>query len=382
MTQEQKLLIDALAVAITGKPRSLDTQVDWQAFLRLVRSHSVTALVCDGLQKAGAELPEQVSQRLQTGYLQAIYQDAQLDYTRAQLHEKLGDIPHIFLKGSVLKQDYPVPALRTMSDLDVLCYAKDFAAIDSVAKALEGTPLDGDGNHRNYRFPGGTLVEFHPNLLHHASPIGTGINPGWQYAQLTENGWQQTEEGFYLHTLCHLAHHFASGGVGVRFVLDIWVSRHLRKNQPDRAFIEKELTRFGMLDFTQKLEALSDGWFSDGPMTELLEELGEYILTSGSHGTTDRAILNSLSLSPGGSRASALLKKAFYPRAELEDRFPWCKGRPLLLPAAWCARAFKAVTTHGDLIAKWSKDTGKVDKAQIAHQRQKLHRFGIRRGDH
>ena len=220
-------------------------------------------------------------------------------------------------------------------------------------------------------------MEFHPNLLHHASPIGTDINPGWQYATQTPDGWQQTEEGFYLHTLCHLAHHFASGGVGVRFVLDIWVSRHLRKAQPDRAFVEAELRRFGMLDFAQKLEALSDAWFSGEPMTELLEELGEYILTSGSHGTTDRAILNSLSLSPGGSRASALLKKAFYPRAELEDRYPWCKDKPLLLPAAWCARAFKAVTTHGDLIAKWGKDSAKHDKAQITAHRQKLHRFGI-----
>lgn len=377
MTQEQKLLIDALAVAVTGEPRPLDAQADWKAFLRLVRSHSVTALVCDGLQKAGVQPPPEAAQQLQAGYMQAIYKDAQLDYMHARLADALGEIPHIFLKGAVLKHDYPVPALRTMSDLDVLCYAKDFAAIDQIAKSLDGVALKGDGNHRNYRFPGGVAVEFHPNLVHHATPIGTGINPGWQYAEKTEQGWRLTEEGLYLNTLCHIGEHFVDGGVGVRFLLDIWVSRHLRKQQPDRSLVESELSRFGLLDFAQKLEALSDAWFSDAPMTALLEELGEYILTSGSHGTTDRAILNSLSLSPGGSRASALMKKAFYPRAELEDRFPWCKGRPLLLPAAWCVRAFKAVTTHGDLIAKWGKDTGKVDKAQITEHRQKLHRFGI-----
>ena len=377
MTQEQKLLIDALAVAVTGTMRPLDTQVDAQAFLRLAQSHNVTALVCDGLEKAGVPAPAGIEGALQNAYMRAIYKDAQLDYTQSQLQEALGDIPHIFLKGAVLKHDYPVPALRTMSDLDVLCYAKDFAAIDQVAKQLEATTLEGDGNHRNYCFPGGTILEFHPNLLHHATPIAAELNPGWQYAQQTGSGWQLTEEGFYLNTLCHIAKHFVDGGVGVRFLLDIWVSRHLRKQQPDRSFVEAELTRFGLLDFAQKLEALADAWFGSEPMTELLEELGQYILTSGSHGTTDRAILNSLSLSPGGSRTSALMKKAFYPRAELEDRFPWCKGRPLLLPAAWCARAFKAVTTHGDLIAKWSRDSGKVDKAEIAAHRQKLHRFGI-----
>ena len=376
MTPEQKLLIDALAVAVTGQPRQFQTEgVDWPAFLGLTRSHGVSPLVYWGLQ--GTTLPPEIAQRLENSYLQAIYKDTQLDYMQAQLRKKLGQIPHIFLKGAVLKHDYPLPALRTMSDLDILCYAKDFDAIDRVAKELDGQPLTGDGNHRNYRFPVGVAVEFHPNLVHHATPIGTGVNPGWQYARQTPGGWFLTEEGLYLNTLCHIGEHFVDGGVGVRFVLDIWVSRHLRKQQPDRTFVETELTRFGLLDFAQKLEALADAWFSNSPMTPLLEELGEYILTSGSHGTTDRAILNSLSLSPGGSRASALLKKAFYPRSELEDRFPWCKGKPYLLPAAWCARAYKAVTKNGNLIAKWSQDSGRVEKSQIDEHREKLRRFGI-----
>jgi len=105
--------------------------------------------------------------------------------------------------------------------------------------------------------------------------------------------------------------------------------------------------------------------------------LGEYILTSGSHGTTDRAILNALSLSPGGNQFSALMKKAFYPRAELEDRFPWCKGRTWLLPAAWCTRAYKAVTNHGKLILKWGKGTGQISKMEVIENQEKLRRFGI-----
>lgn len=145
------------------------------------------------------------------------------------------------------------------------------------------------------------------------------------------------------------------GGVGVRFVLDVWVSRHLRKTQPDRAFVEAKLTRFGLLEFTKKIEYLAETWFGDAPMTPFLGELEEYILTSGSHGTTDRAMLNALSLSPGGSRTSTLWKKAFYPKAELEDRFPWCKGKPLLLPATWCARAYNAITQHGNIIINWSR---------------------------
>lgn len=381
MTLEQKLLIDAVRASVMGDKAVVEGEPNWEKFLLLARAHKVEALVYDGLQKSNIALPEAVQQFLSGAYMQAIFRDTQMEYLKGKLQKALedGEIKHIFLKGTVLKHSYPVPALRTMCDMDILVYAEDFDKIDGIAKGLGGKPETGDGNHRNYTFDGGVAVEFHPNLLHHATPIGTGINPGWQYAkESTGFSGELTEEGFYLNTVCHLAHHFGSGGVGVRFVLDVWINRHLHKPEMDRAFVEEEFKRFGLWDFTQKIEALADAWFGNGEMTELLEELGNYILTSGSHGTADRAMLNALSLSPGGSRFSALWKKAFYPRAELEDRFPWCKGRPLLLPAAWCCRAFRAVTKHGHLIRKWHKDTGKIEKEQVTEHREKLSRFGLR----
>ena len=384
MTQEQKLLIDALCVAVTGKQRELNIQADWAEFLKLSERHKLTALACDGLQKQPEiweQIPEQFRKYMEGAYMKAIFRDAQLDHIRQLLEQTLQatNVPHVFLKGILLKHAYPVPALRTMSDMDILVYAKDFDAIDQVAKSLDAKTLDGDGNHRNYLFPGNVAVEFHPNLLHHATPVGTDINPGWQYARNVDGLWELNEEGFYLNTICHMANHFASGGVGVRFVLDVWVNRYLRKPEPDWDYVEKELDRFGLLEFARKIKRLADCWFGTGESDSLMEELGEYILTSGSHGTTDRAVLNAVSLSPGGNRRSALWGKVFYPRAELEDRFPWCKGKGWLLPAAWCTRVFKAVTTHGNIIKKWSEGSKRVTDQEAAEQKEKLERFGIRR---
>ena len=385
MTPEQKLLIDAVRASVTGKPVTVETEPDWQSFVNLARFHKLEALAFDGLHKCGVPLPAAVQQYLNGAYMSAIFHDTQMSYRKQQLQAALEDagVEHIFLKGTVLKHNYPVPALRTMGDMDILVHAKDFGIIDRLVKTLGAKQMVGDGNHRNYSFDGQVAVEFHPNLLHHATPVGTGINPGWQYAKNTPDllSRELTEEGFYLNTVCHLANHFVAGGVGVRFILDVWVNRHLRKPEPDRVFVESELERFGLLDFVQKIEMLAEAWFGEGEMTPLLEEMGEYILTSGVHGTPDREMLNAMSLSSGGSRASALFKKAFYPRAELEDRFPWCKGKPLLLPAAWCCRAYTAITQHGHIIAKWSKDTGKISKEQVAENQNKLKRFGINRKD-
>ena len=383
MNAESKLLIGALRRAVVGTTEELSLSVDWQALLKLAQMHMLLPLLYDGLRKDPTDwerVPEQVRVILYKSFLQAVYQDTRLEDVGLKLREKLtgAGIPHIFLKGSELKHDYPVPALRTMCDLDVLVYTKDFPGIAEISQALGGKPEHSDGNHRNYSFPGGVTVEFHPNLIHHDVPVGTQINPGWQYADSNDPS-KLTEEGFYLNTICHLANHFVAGGVGVRFVLDVWVNRHLRKPEADRNIVESELERFGLLDFAQKIEALAEWWFGEGERTPLLAELGEYILSSGSHGHTDRAILNAVSLSAGGTRTSALLGKMFYSREEMEDRFPWCKGKPWLLPAAWCTRAFRAVTKHGSQILTWSKGTGKVTDEQAARQKEKLERFGIRR---
>ena len=379
MKHASALMLGALAQAVAGKPFSMPESVDWQQLLRLSQAHSVEPLVYYGLQRAELlqAVPETCRQHLLAAFHRAVFRDSQFDHIREKLTRQLTDagVRHVFLKGACLKYDYPVPALRTMCDLDVLVHTRDYPAIDRVAQNLGGQPGDGDGNHRIFRFPGGVTVEFHPNLLHHSIPVGAGINPGWQYAR--ENANELTPEGFYLNTLCHLASHFVSGGVGVRFVLDVWVNRHLRSPDMDRAFVEAELKRLRLLEFARNIEALAECWFGEGQTTPLLEELGQYILTSGSHGQPERAMRNALALSPGKSRSSALLKKAFYPRQELEDRFPWCKGKPWLLPAAWCTRAYRAVTRRGHLIARWSKGTARISKEEIAEQARQLARFGI-----
>ena len=383
MRNEYALLIGALAQSVTGKPLKLQEPVDWNAFAKICRAHSVEPLVYDGLRAAGIldSVPGEIGTWLRNAYYAAILRDTRFDVLKEKLAEELesAGVPHVFLKGACLKQDYPIPALRTMCDMDVLVYTKDYPTLELVAQKLGGTVTGGDGNHKNVSFPGELTVEFHPNLLHHGTPVGTEINPGWQYtvSETDAFGKELTQEGFYLNTICHLANHFVSGGVGVRFVLDVWVNRNLRRPQPDREFVERELRRFGLLEFARNIEALSDMWFATGEETDLLEQLGEYILTSGSHGHSSRAMLNAVTLSPGQSRVSALLKKAFFSRAELEDRFPWCKGKPLLLPIAWCTRAFRAVTKRGDLILEWSRGAGDVSKEEIEKQQKLLNSFGI-----
>lgn len=384
MTTESQLLIALIRIAVTGNAVPLDLNVDWYAFLQLARMHKLSALAYDGLKKAGVDMelvPAEIAAALRKDCFWAISQNVQMEALRGKLEAGLQqrNVRHIFLKGAVLKFDYPVSALRTMSDMDILVHIEDYPAIDDLAKELEGTLLPGDGNHRSFLFPGNLTIEFHPNLLHQDTPVGTGINPGWQYAKPSEScSMALTEEGFYLHHICHMAEHLAGSGIGIRFVLDVWVHQNLRKEPADRAFIEQELARFGLLELAQNVEALARHWFDGAESTPLLEELGAYIISSGIYGTNKQAARSALSMS-GGSRTAAFWQRAFYSRQEMEGRFPWLKGKPWLLPVGWCVRAFRVLTKRKRLLTDWLKDTGEVSKEEAVRQGELLARFGISR---
>lgn len=374
------MLIALLRGAVTGEPFAPGGDVQWDKLLAQIRRHRVESLAYYALRDV-PETPEDVRCALSAAHKEGLYLDAQRDYAAETIQSALtaAEVPHVLLRGALLKRDYPSPDMRSMSDLDYLVHVEDYPKIKAAMEAAGGTHVHTDGGHYSFTLPPRVAVEFHPDLIYTASPVGTAINPGWQYAE-PESGpfaLKLTEEGFYLNLLCHLAYHFAKGGTGVRSVLDVWVYRHRHTPQPDPAFVRRELERAGLLDFSERIEALAEAWFGPGTVTPELEELGDYILTSGAYGTRFRAALNAAGFSGGRTGRSALVSKAFYPRREMENRFPWVRGRPWLLPAAWCLRAVRAVTRHRQEILRWSRAARAISAGEIEDQRARMRRFGL-----
>lgn len=379
MKAEYAALIGLVRQHLDGTPATLPTHVDIALVAKQAAKHKLEPMVFAALE--GQDLPEDIADRLFGEYHNAIFRDAQFDYVRTLVSQALEQhgIEHVFMRGMELKADYPVPALRTMSDMDILVKSEDLPKLRKILPPLGASSCYGDGNHRSFLFPNRIQVEFHPMLLHCSAPVGTAINPGWQYVPRDQQSFcrEMTEEGFYLNIMCHFANHFFGAGAGIRYVLDIWVCRHLRSTKPDRAFIEKELQRVGLLKFAQNIEQLADIWFSGEPMRPELEELSDYICTSGLHGLTSRAHLNALCFSPGKNRFSALWRRAFYPKGDLENRFDWANGKPWLRPVAWIVRAWLAITRRFTQIRRWHSGSGQYSPEQIRQQQEKLARFGV-----
>lgn len=378
MEHTYQTFLSILRSHLNGQPVQCPPDTDWQALAKLTSEHSAQAIVYYSLKDVSG-VPQEVMDRLSAAYHATVFRDAQFDHLQEEIGRGLDAVgaDHVFLKGIRLKQDYPVSALRSMSDMDILVHSGDYDAIHKVLISLGGNYQGQDDNQRSYRFAGDVTVELHPGLMHDNS-IGSEINPGWQYTQAVEGSCRRemTEEGFYLYTLCHMAHHLLSGGTGVRSVMDVWVHRHLRKQQPDREFVLRELERFSLRKLTENIEMLSEVWFSGREETPLTRELGAYILTSGTYGREHRLLLSKAVLS-GGKWASAR-NKLFPSVRMLESEFPWCEGKPILLPAAWAARFLhRATHQNGMLLRRWGRDNLSQSNEEIEMHRQRLRRFGL-----
>lgn len=373
-------LISLIRSAVRSEHTVLQENKSWEKLLEQARFHHVLPILCYALNDL-PDVPDDVQKALCSAQRESIFCSIQRSHSAQMIRAALteAEIPHILLRGALLQKDYPCPDMRTMSDLDYLVRSEDYPKIKAAMERLGGTHLHTDGGHYSFRLPPQVAVEFHPNLIYVASPVGTAINPGWQYVDPNSPPYAQelTEEGFYLNMICHMAYHFAGGGVGIRSVLDVWVYRHRHIPQPDPVFVRRELERAGLWKFSQLIEALAECWFGDGEMTTELQELSDCILKSGTYGTHKQAVLYAACLSGEESRWSALKSKAFYPVEELEHRFPWSKGRTWLLPAAWGLRAFRAITRHRRQIRLWSKETSQISKDDIVKQREQLQRFGL-----
>lgn len=370
----EKTFLGVLRSHLRQEPLSLPEAPDWEGVAGLAAMHSLQAMVWHTVRQVPG-IPEAVQQKLRAGFHSTVFAEAQQTWLVQQLRKafEASHIDYVLLRGSCLKESYPVPSLRSMSDVDVLVRMEDYEAIHGCMTELGAEPALQDDNHRNYRCSG-ALVEFHPNLLRHTDPGGEALNPGWQFVA-ADKPHVLDPEGEYLYTLCHLAHHFMSGGTGVRSVTDVWISLHKRP-LPDRDALEEKLARCGLLSFIHNIEALAEAWFGDGEMTPLLEELGNYILTCGTYGTEDRAYLSNAAVS--GGKWGGLRRKLFPGRAVLEDTCPWSRKSALLLPAAWCARLWhKSTAQGGAAVKRWGGNAMQVEKAAVESHSEMLRRFGL-----
>jgi hypothetical protein len=138
-------------------------QPDWENLVLLARREGVAPLVYWKLKRFAVEAPGVALQALASSYYMTAAENVVLYSELARILTAFGlaEIPTVVLKGAVLAQTiYPDPALRPMSDLDLLVLRKDIERASVVIRGLGYDDVAVQSQALNRRI--GTQVNFLP----------------------------------------------------------------------------------------------------------------------------------------------------------------------------------------------------------------------------
>ena len=282
----------------------------------LAQKHDVIHLIVFALKKNG--LLDESNKNLESKMLTAVYRCEKLKYELTKLCAALeqAEIPFIPLKGSVSRQYYPEPWMRTSCDIDVLVHEKDLQRVVSYLSDNLGYRRESQNSHDISMFTqGGVHIEVHYDLVedNRANSAAAVLKSVWNVAvKHAECNYQceMPDEMFYFYHIAHMAKHFVgTGGCGVRPFLDIWVLNH-RVNF-DREKREKLLSDGGLSVFTKQAELLSEVWFGNVEHTKITKQMEEYILRGGMYGTNTNRV--AVQQQKKGGKVRYALSKIFIP---------------------------------------------------------------------
>ena len=346
-----EILFALLRSAVCGEERKEEvkkacTPEKLEAVYTLAKRHDLAHLVAHALE--GLDIPDcEVLTKLKNAKMRAIYRYARMDLELEHLRQILegAQIPFIPLKGSVLRQYYPEPWMRTSGDIDVLVKEADFdRAVETLQK--QGWKTEGPVQFQNIcvRSPSGILLELHFNIRVKMEAADAVLDDVWLYCKPIEGEvfeHHQTDAFFLLHHVAHMAKHILVGGCGIRPFLDLWVMRSLQKCNESDFY---QLCRNAQLEiFAREATGLANVWFGNASYSDLSKRFETYVLDGGVYGSlSNKVVMSQLRI---GGKMKNLWNRLFVPLHEMQQMYPILKSWIILLPVFHLVRWYQVVTS-------------------------------------
>lgn len=301
---------------------------DYNDLLQIAKQQSIQPIIYRGLKNLGA--PIEVVSNFDKARLKDTRQYVLQYDALNKISDALNDvrIPHVPLKGAVLRQLYPAPELRTSVDIDVLVHEAD---LERALKAIEAT-TDFKTRKRNYHDVSmvnpSVHLELHFSIKENMDNIDKLLDQVWDYA-VSANGYRYSliPEFQVFHVIAHMSYHMVHGGLGIRPFLDLWLLRN--KTFYNEETVRQMCSDCSILIFYEKSCKLVDSWMTGRPVSEDLKALENYALNGGVFGSKKTALASKQRKHRG---ISYFFNRVFISRDLLAIDYPKLKEKPCLLP--------------------------------------------------
>lgn len=395
MTDEQRFFIQVLSDHLNGRKTEARPGLDWDALLVCAQIQQLSGLLDH---QCAAFLPPEVKPALHERHAAELFYYYNREALFAQIARALSEagIPFFSVKGLEVARLYPVPALRTMGDCDIVVHPEDQARAHPVLLSL-GLALKKKDLAEWVYLKNNIEIELHSRLLYdevantpaeraffaaardRARPTGEGTRH--------ELDWSF----HFLFLLLHLKKHLIQSGVGFRQFMDLAVV--LRGAALDWPWLEQSLGELGLTEFARVCFGLVKRWFGvEAPMEAaslddaFCDGAAARIFAGGVFGYRDEANRDNARmrrLNNGQRSVAARLRYLGsvcflpYDAMRVVPAYAFLDGRPWLLPAAWVYRlVYKLRANRGAAGAQMIKAAFLSDEKLDARRRE-LQKWGL-----
>lgn len=381
----EKVLFALLRSVVCGVPvdneiKAACTPQMLDAVYTLASKYDLAHLVGQAVSKLG--LPEsETVKKCKNAAMVAFFRYAQIQYEYQRIcdlleTEKIHFIP---LKGSVLRDYYPEPWMRTSCDIDILVREETLeTAANALAESLDYKRSQKTGHDISLFSVSGVHLELHyaameeeqlPDTQKVLDGIWNDVKPlaGKTYWQV------MSDEMFYFYHVAHMAKHLECGGCGIRPVLDLWLLNHRLDHSRDRRV--DLLAQGGMLAFAEAMEKLADVWFSCRQADILTEKLEVFVLGNLYAEAKSVAVVKQ---TKQGSKAKFILSRLFLPYSTMKFRYPILQKYKWLTPVYQVVRWVQMIC-KGNTRKHWQelKTATAISPEEILTTRDMLDYLGL-----
>ena len=352
--------------------------VDWNEIYHLGKIHSLSTMVYLSVMK----LPEEhrpdksIYDKMQFSFMNnikwSIKRDKLLDKLNTSLNKAA--IPHIYMKGYVLRHYYPTKEVRSMGDLDIIIKSEDRQKSDELMIELGYEKVSENGEVWNYK-KNEAYIEIHTKMVQYHEINGISYeeffsNP-WENTVLVNNkySYELNKEYHFVYLIAHIAKHFNYCGCGIRMIMDIAVFMNKFSNDLDWTYIWQELEKLKLKHFSENILYLCNKWFNTKLPIEVpvldddfYNRIYEYIISRGTFGFyNNEAFFRKVRMQENNNQNKSILKTyvdfVFPSYNEMIERKPYSfiENRRYLLLIGWIYRWIYVLINKPKEIARFLK---------------------------
>ena len=337
-------------------------------YATLSKRHSLMALFYKAVKDTHADINENNLKRLEEYYFANVRKVALFEKERKGLYEFLNNnqIDFLPLKGIVIKDYYLDQNTREFADNDILFSAsKDKMIKDYFVKRGYKSEYFRKSNHDIYQKKPFFNFEMHRALFmerEDGREFSKYFKDYLKNSQIKE-GYEHclSKEDFYIYFLAHAFKHFDNSGCGIRTLIDCYL--YLKQNELDFNYINQELEKIGLLEFSNKLSTLSIKVFDEQELNDEEKEMLLFVASSGTYGTLENSVNKGVKEK---GKFRYLMRRIFPPMSFYKTAYPRLYKTKVLIPLAWFMRLFrilfknpKRATAEIKLITKSKKEKDK-----------------------